>query len=99
MWDSQTHPGASTRPEEFLCLLIRSGSDDDIGPMIQRLLLEPAGDVAGEFRRFGRFTLNLEEKTDLFNRSCRYFDTHAEESEFVYERDEKGFYKYDITII
>jgi hypothetical protein len=82
------------------CLPVRNPTVYPAGDFgVRGLLLQPTGNRAGEFRRFGAFSVFSQTDDALLARACEYFDSQAEKCGIEYSDDGENGYKYTITIV
>jgi hypothetical protein len=86
--------------DNLYCLPVRSPTVYPAGDFgIRGLLLQATGKRAGEFKRFGVFSVFYQKDDLLLANACEYFDSQAERCGFEYSSDDEGGYKYVITIV
>jgi hypothetical protein len=86
--------------DNLYCLPVRSPTVYPAGDFgIRGLLLQATGKRAGEFKRFGAFSVFYQKDDMLLANACEYFDSQAESCGFEYSSDDEGGYKYIITIV
>ena len=82
------------------CLPVRNPTVYPAGDFgVRGLLLQPTGNRAGEFRRFGAFSVLYQKDDALIARACEYFDGQAEKCGLEYSDGGENGYKYTITIV